>query len=506
MTHLYLLDNSLHIAQQLRCIGHTHTQLCQDSRQLKVGDIFVAFSGDTHDGRHHIVTALKSGACAILAEAEGLDAFLTPDVVSNQMIKTIQIIAVHNLKQALGGIADAFYNYPSQVLDVVAITGTNGKTTVVNYLAQLLEQLQQKPCVVLGTLGAGLYGKALSTGLTTPHASQVHTVLAHAVKVGAGSAAIEATSIGLKEGRLNSVAIDVAALTNFTQDHLDYHGTMAAYAAAKRSLFDWTGLKTAVINIDDALGIDLMSSLQIERPTLQLITTGLTATADVYASDMTILVNGTQSFTLHYQQQQYAITIPLLGIFNINNILTVLACLLALNYDLVLAISLLPHLKGIPGRMEVVKIAHLQTPLVLVDYAHTPDGLLKALQALQPVARRRNGKLHLIFGCGGNRDASKRPLMGAIAHQYSDTVCITNDNPRDEAPEIIAAAIAVRVPDAVIELDRSQAIKHVITQAGINDVILIAGKGHETTQTIKGHSFLFSDVSCAEQVLSTLNA
>ncbi|MEN9912290.1 MAG: hypothetical protein RI956_734 [Pseudomonadota bacterium] len=505
MTDLHLFDSPLHIAQQLRCIAHTQTQLCQDSRLLKTGDIFVAFSGDIHDGRHHIATALKSGVCAVLAEAEGLEAFLTPDVVSNQMIKMIQIIAVNNLKQALGGIADAFYNHPSQVLDVVAITGTNGKTTVVNYLAQLLEQLQQKPCVVLGTLGAGLYGKALSTGLTTPHASQVHTVLAQAIKAGAGSAAIEATSIGLQEGRLNSVAIDVAALTNFTQDHLDYHGTMAAYAAAKRSLFDWVSLKTAVINIDDALGVDLVSSLQTERPTLRLITTGLTPTADLYTSDITILANGMQSFILHYQQQQYVITIPLLGIFNISNILTVLACLVALSYDLALVINLLPHLKGTPGRMEVVKIADLQIPLVLVDYAHTPDGLLKALQALQPVAHRRNGKLHLIFGCGGNRDASKRPLMGTIAHQYSDTVCITNDNPRDEDPETIAVDIATGIPDILIELDRSKAIKQIITQANINDVILIAGKGHETTQIIKGHSFIFSDVSCAEQILSTLN-
>jgi UDP-N-acetylmuramoyl-L-alanyl-D-glutamate--2,6-diaminopimelate ligase len=499
MTHSYTLGSPLHIAQQLRRIGNTDTQLCQDSRQLKIGDIFVAFSGDTHDGRHHISAALKSGACAVLAEAEDLATFLTPDIVPNQ------VIAVSHLKQALGGIADAFYNHPSQLLDTVAITGTNGKTTVVNYLAQLLEQLQQKRCAVLGTLGAGLYGKALSTGLTTPHASQVHTVLAHAVKAGAGSAAIEATSIGLQEGRLNGVAIDVAALTNFTQDHLDYHGTMAAYAAAKRSLFDWASLKVAVINIDDALGVDLLGSLQIERPTLWLITTGLTTTADLYASDITVLANGMQSFILHYRQQQYAITVPLLGVFNISNILTVLACLLALNYDLALAIRLLPHLKGTPGRMEIVKTADLKTPLVLVDYAHTPDGLLKALQALQPIAHKRSGKLHLIFGCGGNRDATKRPLMGAIAHQYSDYVCITSDNPRDEAPETIAADIAVRVPDAVIELDRSQAIKQVITQANINDVILIAGKGHETTQIIKGQNFLFSDISCAKQVLSTLN-
>jgi UDP-N-acetylmuramyl-tripeptide synthetase len=499
MTHSYTLGSPLHIAQQLRRIGNTDTQLCQDSRQLKIGDIFVAFSGDTHDGRHHIAAALKSGACAVLAEAEGLATFLTPDIAPNQMI------AVSHLKQVLGGIADAFYNHPSQLLDTVAITGTNGKTTVVNYLAQLLEQLQQKPCAVLGTLGAGLYGKALSTGLTTPHASQVHTVLAHAVKAGAGSAAIEATSIGLQEGRLNGVAIDVAALTNFTQDHLDYHGTMAAYAAAKRSLFDWASLKVAVINIDDALGVDLLGSLQIERPTLWLITTGLTTTADLYASDITVLANGMQSFILHYRQQQYAITVPLLGVFNISNILTVLACLLALNYDLALAIRLLPHLKGTPGRMEIVKTVDLKTPLVLVDYAHTPDGLLKALQALQPIAHKRSGKLRLIFGCGGNRDATKRPLMGAIAHQYSDYVCITSDNPRDEAPETIAADIAVRVPDAVIELDRSQAIKQVITQANINDVILIAGKGHETTQIIKGQNFLFSDISCAKQVLSTLN-
>jgi UDP-N-acetylmuramyl-tripeptide synthetase len=500
MMHSIDFDFYSDIAKQLRSIGTKQAQLCQDSRKIREGDIFVAFSGDTHDGRHHIEAAFQLGACMVLAEASGLEKFLTPN------IKAHQVIAVDNLKHALGHIASAFYAYPSQSLEVIGVTGTNGKTTVVNYLAPLLEQLQQKPCAILGTLGAGLYGHAKPTGLTTPHASQVHSVLATAVSAGAGSAAIEATSIGLQEGRLNGVAIDIAAFTNFTQDHLDYHGTLSAYAAAKRALFDWSSLHTAVININDELGLELFTHLQTTRPALRIISTGVNnLAADLNASDIKVLSNGTQSCTLHYQNQCYTLLVPVLGAFNIDNILTVLGCLLALNYDLTQIIPLLPHLNHTVGRMEVVKTTQPQTPLVLVDYAHTPDGLLKALQALRPVAQARGGKLHIIFGCGGNRDTSKRPLMGAIAQTHADYVCITTDNPRDESPEAIAAQIAVAAPNASIQLDRYQAIQQVIQSANINDVVLIAGKGHETTQIIKGHSIPFSDVLSAQNILNNIH-
>jgi UDP-N-acetylmuramoyl-L-alanyl-D-glutamate--2,6-diaminopimelate ligase len=503
-------------------------QLRQDSRAIQAGDVFVAFSGDVHDGRSHIATAIQAGASAVLAEAQGLAAFV--DVANtannplnnvlnnplnnppNKALNAAPIIAVENLKQALGAIADAYYQHPSSQLDMLAITGTNGKTTVVNYLAQLLQALQHKPCAVLGTIGAGLYGAAKTTGLTTPHASQVHAVLAQALADGAGSAAIEASSIGVQEGRLNGVAFKVAAFTNLTQDHLDYHGTMAAYGAAKRALFDWPGLQAAVINIDDAFGVELLEYLQRMRPTVQRITTSIRSvsnTAGLFASDMRILPNGSQAFTVHYAGKAYPASLPALGAFNIQNSLTVLGCVLALGYDCGAAVAVLSGLQGVAGRMQRIEgVSTTPTPtplvpLVLVDYAHTPDGLMQALQALRPVAQARQGRLHVVFGCGGNRDAGKRPLMGAIAQQYADVVTITNDNPRHENPADIAAQIAAAAPTARLELDRATAIAHAIQSAAPNDIVLLAGKGHETTQTIGEQVLPFSDAQHAQAALRT---
>lgn len=490
------------IAKQLHTVKQAHTQLCQDSRQLKSGDIFVAFSGDVQDGRQYIDAAFKLGVCAVLAEANGLENFLIPNATYHH-----KIIAVNNLKHVLGDIASEFYNKPSDYLDVIAVTGTNGKTTVVNCLAQLLEHLQHQPCAILGTLGAGLYGQALHTGLTTPHASQVHTVLSQAVSHYAGSAVIEATSIGLKEGRLNGVAIDIAAFTNFTQDHLDYHHTMSEYAASKRLLFDWGSLHTAVINIDDSFGSELFINLQKKRPLLNIITTGIhTRSADIYATDIQMLNEGMQSFTVHYQSHCYPMTTAMLGDFNISNLLTVIGCVLALKINISTIVAVLTQLNTITGRMQMINTdcKHLNAPLVYVDYAHTPDGLLKALQALTPLAHRRGGKLHIIFGCGGNRDTSKRSLMGKIAHQYADYICITNDNPRNEDPNTIAQQVALHAPNAHIELDREKAIQQTITHAQHQDVILIAGKGHETNQIIQGQVHIFSDIVCAKTVLNRL--
>jgi UDP-N-acetylmuramoyl-L-alanyl-D-glutamate--2,6-diaminopimelate ligase len=511
------------VAARLKSVLGSNAQLRQDSRTIQAGDVFVAFSGDVHDGRSHIAAAIHAGAGAILAEQEGLEDFISSALAlldkPNQPAMPIPLIAVKHLKQALGGIAAAFYGDPSQHMATIAVTGTNGKTTVVNYLAQLLQALCHQPCAVLGTLGAGLYGEASSTGLTTPQACAVHKVLADALSQGAVHAAIEATSIGLQEGRLNGVLFDVAALTNLTQDHLDYHGTMDAYAAAKRRLFDWQELRSAVINIDDAFGAALLQDLTQTHPHLNLITTGLVHTMGraagrtLCASDLTVLPNGTQSFILHHATPQtlqtYAAVLPALGEFNVHNILTVLGCVLALGHDLAQAVRLLPTLQGVTGRMQVVtpllvttkeKVSH---PLVLVDYAHTPDGLQQALLALRPVVLARGGTLSVVLGCGGNRDATKRPLMGAIAQQYADSVIITNDNPRDESPSDIAQQIASAAPKALVVLDRATAIRQAIRQATALDVVLIAGKGHETTQLVAGVFTPFSDVEQATLALNT---
>jgi UDP-N-acetylmuramoyl-L-alanyl-D-glutamate--2,6-diaminopimelate ligase len=483
------------VIAQINRSAPTSAVLRQDSRAIKSGDVFVAFSGDVHDGRDYIDAAFNAGASCVLAETIGL---------TNQHPR---VIAVSDLKQQLGYIASAFYGYPSTQLDCVGITGTNGKTTVAHYTAQLLQALQSKPAGILGTLGAGLLGTAPSTGLTTPHASDVQRVIANCVTQGAGSSVIEATSIGLEEGRLNGVAFKVAAFTNLTQDHLDYHGDMLAYGEAKRRLFNWADLQNAVINVDDAFGADLYSSLEHADPQLKFITTGFSPAAMLRVSDVCVQADASQAFTVSYQGRSYLTQLAALGQFNVQNALTALACVLALEYDAQEAIALLPQLHAVAGRMQVVSTAAQASalhPLVVVDFAHTPDGLSQALQALRPVANERGGALHAVFGCGGNRDATKRPVMGAIAHQHAERITITNDNPRDEDANSIAAHIAVAAPDARIELDRAAAIAHAIKNACHSDVILIAGKGHETTQTIAGVVTAFSDVAQAQAVLDAL--
>jgi UDP-N-acetylmuramoyl-L-alanyl-D-glutamate--2,6-diaminopimelate ligase len=303
------------------------------------------------------------------------------------------------------------------------------------------------------------------------------------------------------------VTFKVAAFTNLTQDHLDYHGDMIAYGEAKRRLFDWAGLRAAVINVDDAFGADLYSSLEHAEPQLKIITTGFSLAATLRASDVRVQADASQTFTVSYQGRTYPAQLAALGQFNVHNALTALGCVLALGYDEQHAIALLPQLHAVAGRMQVVSTAAQASalhPLVVVDFAHTPDGLSQALQALRPVANERGGALHAVFGCGGNRDAGKRSVMGAIAHQHADRITITNDNPRDEDAADIAAHIAAAAPGARIELDRATAIAHAIQKAHRTDVILIAGKGHETTQTIAGLVTAFSDVAQAQAVLKAL--
>ncbi len=474
------------IARQLRKLAPRGAVLCQDSRSVLANDIFVAFSGDVHDGRAFIDAAIKAGACAVLADADGLHC------------ASQRVIGVSDLKQSLGFIANEYYGKPSEQLACVGVTGTNGKTTVTHYLAQLLEKLMGKPSALLGTLGAGLLGHTKSTGLTTPHASDVQRFLAQAVSQGACSACIETTSIGMDEGRLNGVAFTVAAFTNLTQDHLDYHGTMEAYGTSKKQLFECQTLRSAVINEDDAFGKTLIASLKKQRPDLTIISTGLNTSAALRATDLNVHCDASQTFNVHYQGRNYPAQLPALGKFNIENVLTALGCCIALGYELAVAIALLPTLNGVAGRMQCVG----EKPLTVVDFAHTPDGLEQALLALKPVAQARGGKLQLVFGCGGNRDATKRPLMGAIAQKFADIVIVTSDNPRDEVPQAIAAHIASAAPKAHIELDRALAIARTIQSANAADIVLIAGKGHETTQIVAGIAYDFSDVVHAQRALS----
>jgi UDP-N-acetylmuramyl-tripeptide synthetase len=500
-----------------------------DSRWLEPGDGFIAWPGRVHDARAHVSAALAAGAAACLVEAEGAEAFAFDDE---------RIAALPGLKAAAGDVANAFFAQPSAVLDIVASTGTNGKTSTAWWTAQALTALGRR-CGVMGTLGVGeppavgagagagagaAVQPLLATGLTTPDPVAVHAALRHFVDLGFAACALEASSIGLLEGRLGAVQISVALFTNLTRDHLDYHGSMAAYWDAKRLLFAWPGLKAAVVNIDDAHGALLAKEVTARMAgakttsAIDLFTVSLRQPARLQAHGLRYL-NGGLAFEVTEGPQRVTVSSSLVGDFNANNLLCVLGALRALGVPLAQAAAVLAHVTAVPGRLQRVALAP-QAPLgagiavradavatapieVLVDYAHTPDALDKTLQALRPLAAVQGGRLWCVFGCGGNRDASKRPLMGGIAARGADLVVLTSDNPRDEVPATILAQIAAGMDTAqrqrtVVIEDRRQAIQHAVLQAQLGDVLLLAGKGHETTQEAAGVKRPFSDVEEAQ--------
>ena len=367
----------------------------------------------------------------------------------------------------------------------MAVTGTNGKTSTAWWLAHALPR-----CAMVGTLGVGLPPHFTSTGMTTPDPVLLQTEFAKFIAAGAEFAAIEASSIGIVEHRLAGTAIDTAVFTNFTQDHLDYHGSMDAYWQAKAQLFDWPGLRVAVVNVDDAQGRALAQTLA-PRSALEVWTVGLQHPARLMAVDIAHTAQG-MAFTVVEGQQRQPMQTALIGQYNISNLLGVLATLRGQGHSLAQAVAACASLQPVPGRMQ--QIAVVGQPLVAIDYAHTPDALQQALAALRPLAQARGGRLCCVFGCGGNRDARKRPLMGAAAEQGADQVLVTSDNPRLEDPQAIVADILAGMrPQTPCELDRAAAIAQAIAQADARDVVLLAGKGHEDYQDAQGHKRPFSD-------------
>jgi UDP-N-acetylmuramyl-tripeptide synthetase len=472
-----------------------------DSRQVRPGDAFVAWPGAATDGRCFVASALAAGAAAVLVEQEGVQAYGFDDD---------RVLAVPSLKALAGPIASAFHGHPSAGLDLVAITGTNGKTSTAWWTAQLLAAAG-RPCAVVGTLGigqppvAGGGGHALMpTGLTTPDPVLLQSRLREMVDGGVRACAIEASSIGLVEGRLNALQIRVAVFTNFTQDHLDFHGDMDAYWAAKAALFDWPGLASAVVNLDDPRGPGLAARLQargLDVWTVAIDAPGQPGMAQLAAVELGFTDRGMR---LVLQERDAAgrpgasldMALPLVGRYNVSNLLCVLASARALGVPLADAVAACQALTPVPGRMEQVPAPRSGLPLVLVDYAHTPDALEKALQALQPLAQQRGGALWVVVGCGGDRDAGKRPLMAAVAEREAQHPVLTSDNPRSEDPLAILAQMraGLRQPArAHIEPDRAAAIGHAVRQAGAHDVVLIAGKGHEDYQDVQGVKTEFSD-------------
>jgi UDP-N-acetylmuramoyl-L-alanyl-D-glutamate--2,6-diaminopimelate ligase len=476
-------------------------QLHADSRRVRPGDGFIAWPGGRVDGRRFAQAALAQGASACLIEREGAEAFgLAGEAIG----------AYPALKAGAGPIAAAYYEAPSQGLAVAAITGTNGKTSSAWWLAHALSKLKHEtlsPCALEGTLGAGLPDALEYTGLTTPDPVRLQAALRAFAGAGAKSCAIEASSIGLAQHRLDGTAIRVAVFTNFTQDHLDYHGGMDAYWAAKSALFDWPGLQAAVVNVDDARGAELMERARARG--LDAWSVSLRPGARLRAADLAWGRQGLR-WTLREAAQSVAMQTPLVGEYNVSNLLGVIGAMRALGVPLADAARACADLPPVPGRMERVQGANSAgEPLVAVDYAHTPDALEKALAALRPRAAGRGGRLWCVFGCGGERDAGKRPLMGAAAQAGADAVVVTSDTPRGEAPQAIIDAILQRIAGrarVAVQADRASAIAQAIANAQAADVILIAGKGHEDYQETRGQRLPFSDQQQARAALALRGA
>ena len=486
------LSNAAEAVQWLR--QRVTGTLQTDSRLVVPGDGFIAWPGAATDGRAHIASATARGATACLVEQVGMEAF---------DLSGAPTAALQGLKAATGEIAAQWFGQPSHALEVVAFTGTNGKTSSACWLAGALqnsELLAHAPCGLVGTLGMGLLPHLENTGMTTPDPVRLQRAFRQMVDAGVRTCAIEASSIGLAEHRLAGTRIRVAVFTNFTQDHLDYHHSMDAYWQAKTALFDWPALQAAVINIDDAHGLALHGALS-ERLDLDVWSTSMQRSARLQAQDITFGEVGLR-FTVVEGDERYALQTTVIGDYNVANLLGVIAAMRALGVPLARAVSACAALQPVPGRMECIALPG--QPLVAVDYAHTPDALQQALRALRPLAQERGGQLWWVFGWGGDRDASKRPLMGAAAQHHADWVVLTSDNPRSENPAHILHQVwqgTMAGQTVRVEPDRARAIALALAEADARDVVLIAGKGHEDYQETKGIRRPFSDMAHAHAAL-----
>jgi murE/murF fusion protein len=484
------------VLQALRALGvAADAPWTADSRSLQPGEVFVAWPGAARDPRQFVAQALAAGAAAALVEAEGVQHFGFTDP---------RILTVDGLKALAGPLAADWYGHPSEAVKLLAVTGTNGKTSCALWTAQALNAAGQR-CGVVGTLGAGWPDALQPTGFTTPDPVRLQAILARLREQGALWCAIEASSIGLDEHRLAGCALHAAAFTNLTQDHLDYHGDMAAYARAKQALFAWPGLQHAVLDIDDPYAATVLLA-DCRSRALQVQTTALIAKADWCTEDVVQASTG-QRLTLVHHHHRHALDLPVLGAFNLRNLLVVAALLHTTGLDDAAITAALRTVRAVPGRMQM--LGGIGAPLAVIDYAHTPDALDKALQALRPVTAKRKGKLWCVFGAGGDRDARKRPLMAQAAEAHADRVVLTSDNPRSEAPGAILQDLLAGLQQpaqALLIEDRAAAIAQTLSHAAVHDVVLIAGKGHENTQEIAGHKQAFSDVFHARMALAARGA
>lgn len=466
--------------------------LSADSRSITKGGVFCACSGSSTDGRQYLKEAEQKGAALILAEANGFDAYGCEQDLSTPLI------LVADLQNRLGLLAHIFFDKPSDSLQVFGVTGTNGKTTCCYLLAQAFSALGNQAGVI-GTLGYGAIGAIKSGSLTTPDVVTVHRQLAELLNSGFTQVCMEVSSHALDQGRVASVNFFCTLFTNLTHDHLDYHGDMANYGRAKQRLFNEYHSKLSIINADDEFG----ASLPAQTGADYVVTYG--DCGDVKAEDVNAHDHGL-NFIVTGNGVDFELSTSLIGRVNVANLLLLSATLLGLSVETVDIQAIVSGLRPAPGRMELFKIG--SSPSVVVDYAHTPDALEKALISLR---EHCEGKLWCVFGCGGDRDTHKRPLMGQIAYRYADHTVVTNDNPRSEAPQSIAediiADIGVSVSSADVAvtleiiLDRAAAIQSAIARATYKDIVLVAGKGHESTQTTADQVLAFSDRDFVTQVL-----
>lgn len=485
---------ALDIVEWLQGHVESKAELRLDSRQLASGDVFFACPGLAGDGRNYVQQAIAAGAAAIVVQAP------TPSIDAPV---SVPVLEVEGLSALLGEVGHLWYDKPSESMSIVAVTGTNGKTTTVQWIAAALNA-GGTPCGTIGTLGVTLPdGTNFGGELTTPDVLSMHRHLAGLRDAGAEVVALEASSIGVAQGRLNSVSIDIAAFTNLTHDHLDYHGTLEAYRDAKFALFDWPGLRASVVNVDDEAGRLLIERLK-GRPVLTFTIEPETQ-ADLSAQDIHAGTHGLV-FTLSRSEGSVQMLTRLIGLHNVSNLLLVAGVLQELGWSLSRTARVLSELRSVEGRLQGVEPLEsivAPGPMVVVDYAHTPDALERALIALRSVAQARGGRVACVFGCGGNRDRAKRSIMGELAARLADTVIVTSDNPRDEDPGQIALEIASGMQSQpIIELDRAVAILDTIWRAEPNDVVLLAGKGHETYQEVRGERSVFDDREWARFALS----
>lgn len=463
------------------------TGLTLDSRSVRAGNAFVAIAGFGAHGLKFVAQARAAGAGAILFEPPAPADLPAP----------ADAIAVPGLRARLGEMGDRFHGRVSEAMTVVGVTGTNGKTSTVQLLAQAWTLCGLR-CGTIGTLGAGLYGEVVPTGFTTPLVLQLHELLAEMHDAGAQAVAMEVSSHALDQGRVDGTHFDVGVFTNLTRDHLDYHGDMASYGAAKARLFAWPGLKAGAINLDDEFGRELHANLPATVRAIGLSSRGADG-AQLRAERLSFDNRGI-GFDLVVDGQAHAVVSPLLGRFNVDNLLAVAGALYALGDAPAQIAATLSQLQPIHGRMNRLG-GDAGRPLVVIDYAHTPDALEQALASLRGHARAR---LICVFGCGGERDRGKRPQMAAIAETRADTVVVTDDNPRRENGDAIVADIVAGFahPERAIVLrDRATAIARAIADAGPDDIVLVAGKGHEPYQEIDGVQHPFDDTRVAHAAL-----